>query len=426
MSEQESKTPAVSSESSAMLPWYREISASGWRVLLFAMLGWLFEVYSASIGALVLPALIKVLHMTNAQAGLMGSFSAAGLIIGGIAFGWLADRIGRVRSLMLAILIYSVLTFVNAFVSGVISMTLLRFLAGLGMGGAWVSGAALIAETWQPKHRGKGGALMQMGLPLGGMISIGVVMLISHLAGDLSAGSWRWVFGVGILPVIILYPISRRTPESPVWIARSKSSEPGGNIRDLFHGRNLVGLSKAFGFIFFVQYIYWAVFSWTPTFLISVKHLSFVRSMGFTAAQQLGSLAGFIGFALLVDRIGRRPSFSLYLLIGALAVVGFTTLTDPRLLMTASFFTGFGVTGLFAGMGPFTAEMVPQTSNRAFAMGLAYNGGRIGGIIAPLLVGALATTEAGFQLGLLTTVVAFLFAWLVVLISPETKGVELS
>jgi MFS family permease len=164
------------------------------------------------------------------------------------------------------------------------------------------------------------------------------------------------------------------------------------------------------------------VFTWTPTFLVTVKHLDFVHSLGFTLAQQLGSLIGFLIFASLVDRIGRKATFSIYLFIGALAVIGFVNFDEQMLLLTASLFTGLGITGLFAGMGPFAAELVPKTAARGFAMGLAYNGGRIGGMIAPYLIGALATSAAGFKTGMLTTVVAFVLAWCVVLISPETKG----
>lgn len=411
---------------SALAPWYRDLPANSWRVLALAGLGWLFEVCAIIILSLTLPALITVFGLSRGDAGLIASASVIGLTTGGIVFGWIADRIGRVRTLTLAILIYSVLTFPTAFAPDAIWVAVLRFLGGLGMGGAWTAGAALVAETWGAKHRGKGGALMQMGLPFGSLLAVGVVLLVAHFGGQLEGGSWRWVYGLGILPIIILYPVARITPESPVWLARSRVGGSQVNIRDLFHGRNLIGLSKAFAFIFFCQYIYWAVFTWTPTFLVSVKHLDFVRSMGFTVAQHCGSIVGFVCFALLVDRIGRRPTFSVYLLIGALAVIGSVWMDEPLQLMATIFFTGVGVTGLFAGLGPFAAEMVPETSARGFAMGLAYNGGRLGGLLAPHLVGALATGTTGFQMGMLTTVAAFVLAFFVVLASPETKGVELS
>ncbi len=167
------------------------------------------------------------------------------------------------------------------------------------------------------------------------------------------------------------------------------------------------------------------MFNWTPTFLVAVKHYDFLKSLGFTLAQQFGSLAGFLVWAALVDRIGRRPSFVLYLLIGAAAVAVLVIANSPAVLMAGTFFTGFGIGGIFAGMGPFTAELIRSTRSRALGMAIAYNGGRIGGLIAPSVVGFLATSERGFQAGMLTTVVAFGLAIVVLLFAPETKGLRI-
>ncbi|AOB31580.1 MFS transporter [Bordetella sp. H567] len=418
--------PSGAAQAARPRAWYRDVSRDAWRVLTLSGLGWLFEVYEIFILSLTVPAFIAYFDLTKAQAGLIGSLSALGQIIGGIAFGWVADRYGRVRTLTLTILVYSVFSGATALATGAVMVAATRVLAGLGMGGAWTAGAALVAETWKPEHRGKGGALMQLGLPLGSLLAIGIVALVGNATGGLDGGGWRWVYAIGLLPIVILYPVARRTPESPVWLARVKTGEPRGSLADLRRPENAKGLAKAFGFIFFVQYVYWAVFTWTPTFLVTVKHFNFVHSLGFTLAQQLGSLIGFLVFASLVDRIGRKATFSIYLLIGAIAVIGFVTVEQERVLMVASFFTGLGITGLFAGMGPFAAELVPRTAARGFAMGLAYNGGRIGGMMAPYLIGALATSASGFKTGMLTTVVAFFLAWTVVLISPETKGQRIS
>jgi MFS family permease len=186
------------------------------------------------------------------------------------------------------------------------------------------------------------------------------------------------------------------------------------------------GLLRALAFVFCCQYIYWGVFTWTPTFLITVKHLNFVHSLGFVMTQQVGSLCGFLVFAAIVDRIGRRPSFLIYLLIGAISVFVFVMAAEQAVLYVAIFWTGFGITGLFAGLGPFTAELVPDSGSRGLTMGIAYNAGRLGGILAPYLIGSLAVSEAGFRLGMGTNIVAFVLAAIVIKISPETKGIQLS
>jgi MFS family permease len=404
------------------LPWYREVTPAAWRVLRAAGLGWLFEVFDIYILALTTPALIAYFSLSKADAGAITSISAAGMIIGGIIFGWVADRIGRVRTLFSTVLLYSIFTGCIVFAGSFNWVASLRFLGGLGMGGAWTAGAALIAETWDARHRGKGGALMQMGLPLGSMIAIAVVAIVTNLTGNLDHGGWRWVYAVGTLPIVLLFLAARNTPESPVWSRHASGKSGTARLGDLVRGESGRGLLIAFAFIFFVQYVYWAIFNWTPTFLIAVKHYAFIKSLGFTLSQQFGSLAGFLVFAALVDRVGRRPTFALYLLVGAAAVVALVLGATPSLLMAATFFTGFGIGGIFAGMGPFTAELIRSNQSRALGMSIAYNGGRIGGLIAPTIVGLLATSAEGFEAGMLTTVAAFLLALGVLLFAPETKG----
>jgi MFS family permease len=410
----------------ARVPWYRELSPACWRTLTLAGLSWTFDIYDTFLLSLTLPALVTVFGLTKGQAGAIGSILAAGLVVGGIVFGWVADRIGRVRALLVCVAIYSCFSGITAFAPSAGWVVVLRFCAGLGMGGAWTSGAALVAETWGPRHRGKGGALMQMGLPIGSLLAVGIAAIVDSAFGGLDKGGWRVMYAIGFLPVVILFFVARRTPESPIWRQRAQSRAPRGGLGELFAPGNARGLLTALGFIFFCQYIYWGVFTWTPTFLISVKHLNFLHSLSFVLSQQIGSLCGFLVFAALVDRIGRRPSFLIYLLIGVVSVATFVAASAQSVLYVAIFWTGFGITGLFAGMGPFTAELVPNSGSRGLAMGIAYNGGRLGGILAPYLIGALATSAAGFQLGMGTNIAAFVIAAAVILAAPETKGTRLA
>ena len=417
--------PSAVADGASATPWYREVSPACWRALGYAGLGWMFDVYDTFVLSLTIPALVLTFGLSKAEAGAIGSILAAGLIVGGIIMGAMADRIGRVRALYLSILVYSVFTCLTAFAPSAGWVAVSRFLGGLGMGGTWTAGAALVAETWGAAHRGKGGALMQMGLPLGSLLAIGVTAAISHLMGGLNGDGWRVIYGLGALPALLLLPVAWTTPESPVWVARAALRDRRAPIADLFRGGNARGLLLALSFIFFAQYIYWGVITWTPTFLISVKHLAFIRGLGFVLSQQIGSLAGFLVFAALVDRIGRRPTFVAYLLIGAVSVAVLLWQSDPAVLLATMFFTGFGITGIFAGMGPFTAEMVADSGARGLAMGIAYNGGRIGGLIAPVLIGALATSERGFVAGMATTIGAFVLAIVVILCCPETRGTEI-
>ncbi|WP_027803239.1 MFS transporter [Paraburkholderia dilworthii] len=414
-------------ETKAEANGYKDITRAEWRSLSLAGLGWTFESYDSFLLSLLLPTLALQFGLTKAQLGLFTSITAAGQIIGGILFGYVSDRLGRVRTAMLCIGIYSLFSGLLAFAPNEHWFATIRFFGALGMGGTWTAGAALIAETWHARRRGKGGALMQIGLPVGAILAITVSGIVSGVNDGLGGNGWRLLFLIGALPFFILFFVARKTPESPIWLERKRAHARESAQKVVSDETlNARGLLTAFTFIFFLQYLYWGVFTWTPTFLVTVKHLDFVHSLKFVLALQFGAITGFLLFSALVDRVGRRPMFMAYLLVGAAAVFGYILSSSSLVLMVAIFFTGFSVNGIFAGAGPFLAEIIGNTASRGFFMGLAYNGGRLGGFIAPLVIGALASTSGGFVLGLSTTIVAFIAAAVVVFFAPETRGKALS
>lgn len=414
--------------------WYKEVPTDAWRSLIAAGFGWFFEIFDLFMYSLTLPALLVYFSISTAVGGLIGTAEAAGMMIGGIVNGWVADKIGRVKTLMIAILTYTVFTGLTALATTATMVGVLRFLAGLGMGGEWTAGAALVAESWPPKYRGRGGALMQMGLALGSLFAILVVGIIASIT-PLNTGGWRYVYLSGALPALMLIYVWRRVPESKVWLAQKaqkeleKKQKKEGATKEEVEQKSEVKLKNVlltFFFVFIGMYAYWGVFTFAPTFLVLVRHLAFIHSLSFILALQLGSLAGFLVFAAIVDRIGRRPSFISYLIIGLVGTAVFVLSTSIPLIYTGAALAGFGITGIFGGMGPWIAEMVPRTRRRGFLMGLAYNGGRVGGVIAPYVVGALAVTVGGFIAGLLTTALMLGIGIVIIAISPETKGTVLS
>ena len=390
-----------------------------------AGLGWMFESYDSFMLSLTLPALTAEFGLSRAEAGALISITAAGQICGGIAFGFVSDRLGRVRTAFLCVLVYSTFSGLIGFVPSAWWLGVLRFCGALGMGGTWTAGAALVAESWGPQFRGRGGAFMQMGLPCGAILAICASAIVGAANGNLEHNGWRTLYFIGALPAIILFFVARRTPESPVWLARQAARRglagPATTRESVLPREGLRNAALAFAFIFFLQYVFWGVFNWTPTFLAAVKHFDFLRSLPYVLALQIGAIAGFLVFAALVDRLGRRPMFIAYICVGIVAVSAYVFGPAPSLIV-AIFFTGFSVNGIFAGMGPFIAELVPDTSARGFIMGLIYNGGRIGGFLAPSVIGLLASGSGGMEAGLGTTVGAFVLALVVILFMPETKG----
>jgi MFS family permease len=438
--------PRADAAANANAPWYREIGTAGWRAISGALIAFTFENFDIFLLSLTIPALVADFHSTNKAAGLVASVTSAGLIVGGILAGWLADRIGRRRLLAYSILVYGIFTGLIAFSDSFLQVGTLRFFAGLGMGGGWTAGAALVAEACPPRHRGKGGAAMQAGLPIGSLLAVGTALLLTSHYGTLNAGVWKILYAVGAVPILFAAYVWFFVPESPMWRRPERTAPTPGLRRATLGLRSAVlGLRRAtlgprsavlgpqtrrpfliaFVFVFCVQYVYYAVFTFAPTFLLKVRGMTLTHSLTFTLVQQCGSLVGFVLFGALVDRLGRRPVFGGYILLGGIATALFITQKESGLLLTATFFTGMGIAGIYAGLGPWTAEMMRASSSRAFAMGLIYNGGRIGGALAPFIVGSLATSTGGFAIGMATTLVAFAVSFIAISLSGETKGTEL-
>ena len=412
-------------QTSRDMSWTRSVSKDGWRALRAAGIGWTFEVYDVFILSLTIPAFLHDFDMTKHEAGLLATGAAIAQILGGILGGRLADRFGRVNVLVGSIFVYAVFTGITAVSPALWLIVVTRILAGFGMGAQWTSGAALVAETWPPEHRGKGGALMQAGLPVGSLLAVGISYVVTAFTGTLEDGGWRWLYAIGALPILLAIYVKRTTsePHSPKEEAfETRQAKAGSATKRLVSGGNARPLLIAFAFVFFVQYIYWSVFTFAPTFLDEVKGATEVGGLGFVLSQQFGSLVGFVVFAMIVDRWGRKLTFCLYLIIGAVSLAVFVTVASGFTLYVMSFLSGWGITGLFAGLGPWSAEMMHRSTVRAYAMGVIYNGGRIGGALAPYVVGSLATSNRGFQIGMGTAVLAFVLAFVVMLASPETKG----
>src|SRR3989304_3863107 len=191
------------------LEWPERMTVAERRSLVAGGLGWMLDAMDVMLYSLVLAHLMRDLGMEKATAGLLNSLTLVASAVGGLLFGFIADRVGRTRALMASILVYSL-------APG-------RFILGLGMGGEWTTGAALIAETWPPEHRGKALGLMQSTWAIGEMIAAAVVAAVLPNFG------WRAVFLVGVLPALVVFWIRRNVPESEIW-RRQQSEKPAASL----------------------------------------------------------------------------------------------------------------------------------------------------------------------------------------------------
>jgi MFS family permease len=406
------------------LEWPCDITVAERRSLTAGGLGWMLDAFDVSLYSLVLAHLMRDFGMSQATGGLLNSLTLVASAIGGFLFGFLADRIGRTRSLMASIVIYSVASGACGFSDTVIQLAIFRFILGLGMGGEWTTGAALIAETWRAEHRGKALGIMQSTYAIGEMLAAGAVGLMLPRYG------WRPVFFVGILPALVVVWIQRRVPEPDIWKARvrTRARSAAESLRLLWREdlrRNAI-LATAMNAC--SMFGYWGLFTWIPVYLSlpidqGGRGLSLMKTTGWLIAMGMGKWLGYTVFGFSADVFGRRKSYVAYLLIAACLVPVYGMSRSPLWLLILGPLVAFFGTGYFSGFGAITSELFP-TEIRATAMGICYNIGRGVSAAAPLTIGLLAH-RYGLGRSFFVLAAAFLLGATLAMGLPETKGKQL-
>ena len=379
--------------------------------------------------SLVLAYLIHEFGMSTRTAGLLNSLTLGASAVGGFFFGVLADRIGRTRALMASILVYSISSAACGLSHSIPQLAIFRFLLGLGMGGEWSCGAALVAESWRAEHRGRALGLMQSAYAIGEAIAAIVVLLVFPSFG------WRAVFFVGVLPALLVFWIYRGVPEPELWKNRPKEKQ-SGVLRQIFQVVRRLLQKDVFrnGFLATTMnacgmFGYWGLFTWIPGYLSlpvskGGRGLSLVLGTTFYLVLSPGKWLGYASFGFFADAFGRRRPYFTYLLIAAILVPLYGVIRSPFVLLLLGPLVAFFGTGFFSGYAAIASELFPGEI-RAAAMGLSYNLGRGLSAAAPFAVGAIAT-RFGFLPGFFLLAVAFLSAAFLALLLPETRGRELT
>jgi MFS family permease len=384
--------------------WLTEASSEQKRTLLAASLGWMLDSMDVMIYALVLGQVQREMHLSAAMSGAMMSATLVSAAVGGLGFGWFADRFGRVRALTWSILGYSVATAMCGFTHTPAQLMACRVLLGLGMGGEWASGAALVAETWPTRHRGKALALVQSSWAVGYALGAAVVAVIMPHFG------WRAVFFAGVAPALVTLWLQRRLKEPEAWTAQRTSRIQIGPLFRGALGRNVLICATMNAATLFA---WWGLFTWVPRFLsMSVaeggRGLSILQTSAWTIVMQAGTFLGYVSFGYIADRFSRKYTYIGYLLIAALLVPLFAFVRDPRALLIIGPLVGFFGTGYFSGFSVITSELFP-TALRGSAMGFVYNIGRITSAAGPYLIGQFSE-RGGMSAALCITSAAFLLA----------------
>jgi MFS family permease len=411
-------------------------SADRWRTYVLCLLGWLFDFYDLILFAYVSGEIAKEWNWgaqaTHHKAVIVGAaLATSGL--GGIVFGRLADRYGRKRIMTWTILLYSISTGLCAIATGFWSLLFFRSLTGLGVGGEWATGHALMAEIFPKEKRGRASALLQAGEPLGVALAVVTGLVLAPRLG------WRWVFLLSSLPAVLVLFVRRHAVESPVWLARKDIPrepflEPYREVWRSHRKRALLawvlGVTKLG--------TYWLSYVWFQEYFAEIEHEA--RAQGhvpavawsaikitFILLAQAGQFIGMLIFGSVADKVGRRPAFCLFsaaTAAGLWVLVGFgpDLMRHPALFWPTMMTIGLG-SGCTAGFGALLAELFP-TSVRNTAMGAVYNLARAFQLVNQQAM-ALIALHFGFSTGMgLAACLAMVTAtWVWVL--PETRGREL-
>ena len=403
-----------------MFQWWHEADSTARRALVAASLGWMLDAFDVMLYALVLRDVRADLSLSADVAGGLQSLTLLASAAGGLLFGVLADRWGRTRALMLSVLVYSIFTAACGFAQTVVQLAVFRIFLGIGMGGEWASGAALVSETWPAKHRGKALGFMQSSWAIGYALAAVVNWLVQDVAGL----GWRAVFFAGVLPALFAFWVRRNVPEPEAWLA-ARRAPTRVTLRQAIGGP-MLGITVALTLMnACTMFAWWGFNTWVPSYLqqpaaAGGAGLSSARMNLFIIAMQAGMWLGYVTFGVVSDRVGRKRTYVTYLLFAAVLVFAYASTSDPWLLLVLGPVTAFFATGYFSGFGAVTAELYP-TSIRATAQGFTYNIGRVASAAAPYVVGGL-TQSAGFGPALSLTAAAYAAAAVFWFFIPETKG----
>jgi MFS family permease len=416
-------TNSVAGGKAGLFGWMSHLTRREKRTFGACAGGWALDAMDFQMYGLVIPALVATWSLTGGQTGDLQTVALLVSAMGGWLAGVLSDRIGRVRTLQLAILWFSVFTFLSGLAQNYQQLLVARALLGLGFGGEWAAGAVLLGESIRPEHRGKALGMMQAGWAVGWAVA--VILYATSFTVLPAETAWRVLFMVGIAPGLLVFFVRRYVEEPQIYLeSRAKLAERGDrpSIWEIFKPPllrvTLLGGIMGTG----AQGGYSAVMTFLPTFLRTERKLSVLNSTGYLAVLITGAFCGYLTGGFLSDRIGRRLQFLVFAVGAAIVVVTYTTLSFGNgAMLVLGFPLGFFASGVFSAMGAFYTENFP-TRVRGVGQGFTYNVGRATGALFPAMVGRLSETmPLGQAIGVFAAA-AYLTMAIAAFLLPETKG----
>ncbi len=441
-----SRQPAAVTGRASMFAWSSEVTRYQWMVVLVAWLGWVFDSMDGTLFSLVQKPSMTELMGPGATGAAIGFYSSLvfavmllGWAIGGIGFGIVADYIGRTRALAITILIYSLFTGLSAVAQSWWHLAAFRFVTGLGLGGEWAAGAALVAEVWPDRLRARAGAMLQSAAAFGYFFAALITRVVD-------VASWRYVYLVGAVPAIFVLFIRLMVKEPARWVEvrdqrRLAKAERGHQpseldaftLKQLFGPKLRRDTLVASSLAFTVLLALWGATMWIPSVIREVgarDGLSLEDQNRYaTYAVMLlngGSLFGYLGFGPLADRFGRRAAFLCFFIGGVILFpVTFLMTADLTQIFVLLPFLGIFTLGITSGFPIYLPELFP-TRVRTSGVGLCYNLGRVVTAGGVLITGTLVGFFGSYAKAASAVSLIYVLGMFVLIFARETRGERLA
>jgi MFS family permease len=428
--------------------WYRMLDGRQWSTLIAANLGWMFDGYETYAVILCAGAALRQLLEPSrygqipTYVGFVLALTLLGWGIGGLIGGVIADYLGRKRTMMLAILAYSLMTGISAWAWDWVSFAVLRFLVGLAIGSEWVTGVAIVSELWPARLRARGAGLMQCGFGIGYFLAAFAWFFVGATGPD----GWRIMFLIGVLPALMTVWVRRKIPESERWErvrAQRRAAEEHRRsgatlgaeeqalarmtVVDLFADREvrrriilagLVSLSTTLAF--------WGVGAWIPPYVAGAAATAGLDGQewaSYAAMLNTGaSVIGLAGFGFLADAFGRKPATILFVVAAFLSVpLMFVWADGLRMMLFGAAVSGVFVTGQYTWMAAWLPELFP-TRMRATAASFVFNAPRLIAWPGPIISGWIVANVGGFSHAAVMIALIYIIGLAAAVFLPETRG----